>query len=354
MRLYGALTRSVPLAALLCSGCLVFDPPDFPRDGDAGPGDAGEEHMGTELADSCGDISMVPLLASDHDHREIGTEDHESAFNSVSCRGAGPVEGPDAFFRFTARAEQRWHIAVEPRTPDIDAVLYLMPICDSAACSLFVDNCGPGGAEELTIIPSEAVEYIVGVDGVGADDFGEFHLTAIAGDCGDTEVVHGEGCDDGNLADGDGCSRLCRVELAGADVLESEIGAAGTENNGHASANVLRVDPPAAGATNTMAVTGSLASSCDQDHFLIDVPEGATLNAAVRNTLGCMGTPPIAVTVIRPPSPISQQTGSCPSTADDTNTEGLSAGEYQVMVTGPGIDAAVDYVLDVELTLPAP
>lgn len=61
-----------------------------------------------------------------------------------------------------------------------------------------------------------------------SNDFNDYMLVAHtedAGECGDGTRNTGEQCDDGNVADGDGCSATCRRELDG-PVGEGEVGGA--------------------------------------------------------------------------------------------------------------------------------
>ncbi len=46
----------------------------------------------------------------------------------------------------------------------------------------------------------------------GDDSSGAKEDPSVAGVCGDGVLDAGEGCDDGNTVDGDGCSSKCRVE----------------------------------------------------------------------------------------------------------------------------------------------
>lgn len=72
--------------------------------------------------------------------------------------------------------------------------------------------CSGAGIVEVPVSEGETVHFIV--EGEASDGFGFFELTLqhrTVG-CGNAVREAGEGCDDGNTEDGDGCSALCEVE----------------------------------------------------------------------------------------------------------------------------------------------
>jgi cysteine-rich repeat protein len=77
------------------------------------------------------------------------------------------------------------------------------------------DNSGPGNCAQVQIIGLTGGDYFVEVKAAAAQQF-SYALTIQVQVviCGNGTKEPGEQCDDGNLASGDGCSSLCKIEVA--------------------------------------------------------------------------------------------------------------------------------------------
>ncbi|MDF2694784.1 MAG: Multiple EGF-like-domain protein 3 precursor, partial [Labilithrix sp.] len=86
---------------------------------------------------------------------------------------------------------------------------------------LTCSNASSGnGPEEIVLAATQGQTYYVIVDGAATGDFGAYtmNLSLRPPTCGDGIVSGVEACDDGNVADGDGCSKTCTLEpLQGID-----------------------------------------------------------------------------------------------------------------------------------------
>jgi cysteine-rich repeat protein len=83
--------------------------------------------------------------------------------------------------------------------------------CDDGSTEL---DCS--GTGELEVPVAEGQSYFVVVEGNVSDLLGEFDLSLNVREiaCGNLAREGTEGCDDGNLLDGDGCDANCQVELS--------------------------------------------------------------------------------------------------------------------------------------------
>lgn len=346
---------TVACIALAVTGCDVYGPPqELLHAHDAGGG-GDDDHEGIELAGSCtGDL---PVVESSPEHREATTEGLESHLSTLAGCGERGLRGGDGFFAIDAAAGDRWHVAIEPEKENHDVVAYRMPLCDGATCDLFVDRCGAGVEEDFTFPVGLAGRYIIGVG--SHSDSGPVSITAVKLQCGDGNRTHGEPCDDGNLMDGDGCSAECRVELEAPVAREVE------PNNWHPEANVLRIGPGRGGAT-AITIAGSLGGPCDQDHYVLALPDDWDIRMTMLDGAGepCTGdrsgvkmmlmdvvtTQALASGQGTKPADAAGAGGTCPSIAagSDGATD-LDAGDYHIMLVGPRESEQFDYRLEVEI-----
>jgi cysteine-rich repeat protein len=140
-----------------------------------------------------------------------GTTDIGSPGFTASCGETG--DAPHVIGAFTAPEAGTWAFRVEPAAFSWSAVL-----------SLLTEGCGSGveracaWARWRTETPFARVWLEAGetvwplVTGTGIWNHGAFTLAVERVECGDGVVGIGEGCDDGNLEPGDGCSPTCTVE----------------------------------------------------------------------------------------------------------------------------------------------
>jgi cysteine-rich repeat protein len=137
--------------------------------------------------------------------------------------------------------------------------------------------------------------------------------------CGDAVVEEPEGCDDGNLWGGDGCTHLCT----------QEDGAGEQEPND---------DPDEASLLNAGRVFGALTPG-DRDCFLVSVDEAGAVGATVGSAAGGSCDFEMLVELLAPDgtritSAFPAADGDCPAIDPDTDTWAryLAAGEYAVCV----------------------
>jgi cysteine-rich repeat protein len=100
---------------------------------------------------------------------------------------------------------------------DYDAVLYARADCADAGTEIACNDVStPGGGDTVSFQVSPGIPYTLFVDGYGGEH-GNFTLDVIVytAFCGNGVAEAPEGCDDGNTADGDGCSASCAVEPGG-------------------------------------------------------------------------------------------------------------------------------------------
>jgi cysteine-rich repeat protein len=331
--------------AAFAVACDVYQPPDQLGDGHG----HGDEGAPIELSDTC-TSEDIPVVQSDEAHHPTGTTDLDDNFSGFpGCGGTSQLPGPDGFVRVIASAGDRWHIEAEPEDDDLDVAIYMMPTCDALACQLLVDRCGAGWAEDFTFVAETAGEYLIGIDGSDPAG-GELDLLVLRTQCGDGVVDHGESCDDGNLAAGDGCGPECRLEMAPTD---DEV----EPNNWHTSANVIRFGGD---GTGTSKIGGRLGGPCDTDHYAVQVPPGAHLYAAMLSgaELACADDHAEVDMMlmertsgrVRGRGAPAGRGGGCPSIepGDEWN-ENLAGGEYHLTITAVGEPDQFDYVLEIEI-----
>jgi cysteine-rich repeat protein len=138
-------------------------------------------------------------------------------------------------------------------------------------------SCTGTGDEHFAFDPDANGRWYIGIDD-GETGGGQYMLSAFRLNCGDNMEIHGEGCDDGNLNDGDGCDRHCRVEVSEARAMEIE------PNDNHIEANAL-VMP----ASNELIFTGVIAGpgACTYaDTFAVTLPDQADLQVDALNADG--------------------------------------------------------------------
>ena len=320
----GSLSRWSVLLGVIGAvgpGCTSFDfPPPTP--------DAGVDSGLFQLADECTvDITPITPVDVDVETTTIGLRSNLSSVGGT-CTGGGLL-GADGFFAIDVVAGERWHIDTLPVAgyESLDLALFIVRNCDTMAnCRTFVNRCGPGGEEDLTIVFPTTERLFVGIDAVSGE--GNIEFLATPTHCGNGIPEEGETCDDGNMNNTDDCDTGCRQILHQPDPVEAEL------NNWAVEANVIEL---AAGAGN---VHGTVTSECDDDHFVISVAAGQTVTARLLTTSGapCTGTVVPGLRLLAP-NGVERGTGTpggmggtCPS------IEGLvlaTAGEYDLFVVPP-------------------
>ncbi|MCZ7685618.1 MAG: hypothetical protein M5U28_45310 [Sandaracinaceae bacterium] len=277
-------------AALGAASCAVVNPDHRDevlgrRDGGGPGGDGGGQEDGggaPQFDDSCGASSPRMILRDTTRDIMIDTTSYTNR-NRSSCGGETP--GSDVFIAVDVVAGEYWHFHLQAVGDGRDPMLYLTQ----------ASNCGSlGGCEYVSSqcagTSDEHFAFVAGADGrwfIGIDDAetggGQYFLGAYRPVCGDNTDDHGEACDDGNVADGDGCDRRCRVELSDLRTTEME------ENNNRVEANAIRLP-----ASNTLDISGTIGGpgQCTYpDVFAISVPADGDLSVDGRQMDGsaCTG-----------------------------------------------------------------
>ena len=267
----------------------------------------------------------------------------------ASCTGED-TPGNDAFFAVPMVAGEKWHFHV--RADDVsNPSIYVLDSCDARTCQPgdAIDVCGEGRDEHLSFVAPSAGTFFVGIDSRLAGG-PSYQVLAIRPTCGNGELEHSEGCDDGNTTPGDGCDDQCRHEVRAAAPAEEE------PNDDFTAANYLVAD--GAGAS---VAQGQLGGRCDFDMFAVDVPEGGSIQVTMGDTSGnpCDTVPVFTMALLRPDAATTLGVGAatmdneCPSIgADETFAQGLPAGVYYLRVTTDEDAARFDYRLDVLVSAP--
>lgn len=274
--------------------------------------------------------------------------------------------GPDGVIGFKVAAEQRvsvrydFHKGPGETAPDVDLVAYLLSSCDANAFIRRNDRCPKGQGEDLWWQMNDAAStYYLGFDAKDYDTKAldpRIKLTVSYPLYGNNVIEEGEACDDGNKADGDGCTKDGLFELK----YDPSIVAEKEPNNHPFGGNVLKM-----GVGQTMTISATTAGTCDNDFFAFDVPQGAFPRVTMLSfnggdcdaTVGTItmqfnrldGTKNVEQVKLGDGKPVG--TNKCPSwTETSLGLGGLAAGRYVAEIKGFEVGkATVPYRLKVEL-----
>jgi len=203
---------------------------------------------------------------------------------------------------------------------------------DGDGCSAMCQTvCG-----DAVIAGTETCEYVNNMAPQGCDP------TTCQTTCGDTFVIGTEQCDDGNAVDTDGCNVAC---------VPTEVEPNATPTSATPYATTYRF------------MLASIDVPGDQDHFVVTVPAGGSIAAAIVDVSGAAGTCPAgADTELGISGP---GTGAAEFAYDDDDGEGacssilaseasnLVAGTYDLWVNEFGDNASISaYALRVTVTAP--
>lgn len=225
------------------------------------------------LADDCteaADISALSLPAGVSERAyAIDTRTLRNDIDDTTACLGRRADGPEGFLRVDMSAGERWHFHMR-RTGNDDPALYVLPSCDVRQCTAqqSIDICGQGADEHLTFEAPTAGSYLIAVDSVNSEGVSGM-LQIIRPTCGNGLLEHSETCDDNNDTPGDGCDEHCRRELTEASRAEVEV------NDDMFSANHIVL------SSNTLFVTGRIASTCESDWFAVQLAAGQTIEAAL-------------------------------------------------------------------------
>lgn len=355
MRIFPNGFLLLPLTvSVLGAGCFVVENGPLNeltiRD-DAGV-DSGSSVM---VAEACGSPSYV-ITSS-----QTFSIDTTGRTNDVSPSCASSP-GPDAFLQVDVQSGQYWHFHLRPSGTGAqmrDPVLHVFPIgannvCNTMACSGIAgvatsrNVCGVGGEEHFGVQFPSSGRFAIAIDEAdGASPGGRFELNAFQPICGQFGQEHGEGCDDNNTTDGDGCDHRCRVELT--------TGQGETESNEDRFwANVLMMNS----AGGSFDVTGIFAgSACDVDAFSVQADAGRTIKVQLFPNPGtqCFSTTTLPVKLeVRTPAGALATNGN--TVVDDGGcatinaTVGATGGEFIVLMDRPaGQSPDLSYRLHIDI-----
>jgi cysteine-rich repeat protein len=263
------------LASVL-AGCDMFDPALY------------RQAQSLEVASDACIEAAVPLLQPSAALVPMALDGMSDNWQVPNC-GASAAVGNDSFFAVDLEAGRKLHVHVNALDA-IDPVVYIVDSCDERVCQpLNAATRCPGGKEHLSFVASRTDRYFVGVDSLDPGG-GRVEVLAITPQCGDGAKDHGEPCEDGNLARGDGCDAACRNEIAGSDRAELE------PNDDLASGNVLL----SFGEASSLRVRGTLEGPCDPEVFTFDVPSQANVVVGLLDAegVGCAAPGAVAIELV--------------------------------------------------------
>lgn len=265
-------------AALACvlAGCDMFDPALY------------QKAQSLEVASDACIESAVPLLQPSAGLVPMALDGMSDNWQVPNC-GTAAALGNDSFFAVDLEAGRKLHVHVNALDA-IDPVVYIVDSCDERVCQPLnaASHC-PGGKEHLSFIAPRTDRYFVGVDSLDPGG-GLVEVLAITPQCGDGAKEHGEPCEDGNSARGDGCDAACRNEIAANDRAELE------PNDDLATGNVL----VSLGEAASFRVRGTLEGPCDPEVFSFDVPFHANVVVGLLDAegIGCAAPGAVAVELV--------------------------------------------------------
>jgi cysteine-rich repeat protein len=292
----------------------------------------------------------------------------KSLKNDVSEVPKAPgLEGPDGVLGVKLAATERVSVKYEvlpeegqATAPPIDLAMYLMSQCDVAGYIRRNDRCPAGEPEDVWWQMNDvAGTYFLGFDSKPYDTAMYdpwVKLTVNFPRYGDGKVDPGEACDDGNTANGDGCTHDGLIELKNSSIVVYE-----KEPNNHPwGGNLLLLS-----SGQTMTIAGNTGQTCDNDFFAIDVPEGhfprtTMLDGNGRDCPASVGKITMQLNELNGVGNLEQTKlgdglpvapNSCPSFDENSlGLGGLKAGRYVIELKGfePG-KTNIPYRLKVEL-----
>jgi cysteine-rich repeat protein len=290
----------------------------------------------------------VPVVTSSSQPVRIDTSKLSDKIRDLASCTEFQALGNDAFFAVDMEAGEKWHFHASIVGEQANPAVYVLRSCDERTCQVgdAIDDCNDGFDEHLSFSAPTTSRYFIGIDSREAG--GEvYDVLALSPVCGDSILDHSETCDDGNLVANDGCDERCRFELAPASpsTLTFEL----EPNDDFTSANYVQPEAIA----SQVKISGRLGGRCDFDIFVIDVPEGGSLQAEMFEQQGvaCTTSTEFNMTLldssgVRNIGDGTVKSGTCPSLdASNAFSTGLTAGLYYVRVTTDSTAQSIDYEL---------
>lgn len=351
------MLRTIRLGLLLplVLSCVVFDE-DLYLEADAAEDSGGEEEGDLDLENLFVDECSADQLDMISDSVSLSLD--LSQFTSVGLGYPKCVEkqyqGPDTFFVLDAKAGERWNVNAAPQNVDQDvAIVVLGDQCSATGCQAVRDRCGSGFDEDFALLAEEDRRFTVSIDSLDPDVTGKITLSLDKSICGNGIVEAGESCDGGPA-----CDLQCRRVISGGTVAEGE------PNDIFTGVDVIDVGAEGGRAT----ITGSVGGPCDEDHYAILVPEGASLSVEMTGPGGAPcdeDTPAIALPLVdflAPGGPVAvgegkavDGVGGCPG-FDDRGLDpdfdfarNMKGSEYHLIINAFETDAAIPYEIHFDL-----
>ncbi|MEY2937345.1 MAG: hypothetical protein RL033_8094 [Pseudomonadota bacterium] len=156
-----------------------------------------------QCAGSCDNPCLAPPVLLDG-ATVSGSTRGRTAMLAASC--SEPTSGADVVYQITVDHDAK----LDVRLSSTQALnLSLRSSCAEAPSEL---TCG--SQTRLTVDALAGETYFIVIDGESATDAGDYQLEAQTREvqCGDGIRDTSEGCDDGNLDGGDGCSSTCTLQ----------------------------------------------------------------------------------------------------------------------------------------------
>ncbi len=206
---------------------------------------------------------------------------------------------------------------------DIDAF-------SQAGCSTFICSSASGGEDAAVLLGWDDVDDCCGgtVDGISADDYSTWSRAVgpdgynsswtlrVTEECGNGSIEGGEGCDDNNTSNNDGCSAACQVEAGysctGQPSVCTEFTPTPTPT---ATDTATPTDTPTPTETATPTDTATPTPTSTPSDTPTEVPT-ATATDTPLNT----NTPTATATATSTPTDASTSTPTNTPTATPTNT----------------------------------
>lgn len=342
-------TLACMLALGMATGCAIVttEHRDGLRDGGSNPLPDGQMpaqdggNLAPRFDDRCGSTSPRMVLSDTTRNIEIDTRTSFRSSVNTSCGASTP--GNDVFIAVDVVAGDFWHFHLSTNDDTRDPMLFLTPAssCDTRMCEFVSAVCTGRDDEHFAFEPSASGRWFIGIDD-SVSGGGQYLLEAFKPVCGDGVSDHGEACDDGNRVDGDGCDRMCRIELSQDRTVEVE------PNDNRREANVLRLP-----ASNELTIGGSIGGpgACIYaDVFALNVPDGAQLLVDALNpddsACASRALTPFSLALQTSSGSVVSENMEDANNCSVVRATGLVAGQYFVRVRVPEATAiAADYRL---------
>jgi len=274
----GAFDLGLAVTASVC-GNGVIEGGETCDDGAVGNGDGCDDHCQLEAdraRDTCATAPAITL-----EPKTGGTYGTSFASGNTNLTTAVPNQHSlspcssfwaDAWFPFTAPISGVVTARISSAT--FRSTIGVRTGCAPSGAQLTCDGTNAKGGQEIVFAATEGTTYYLAVAGgvvtSGKPEIGRFSVDVnlVPTGCGDTFFNPPEQCDDGNTANGDGCSSTCTVEtLAGAQACP---GHAVTLSG--AGADVRRTTVTI-DTTGLPSVTGSVCGGSGPEGVLVITPD---------------------------------------------------------------------------------